>query len=133
MAFVVDASVTMAWFFKDERRDDTDALFHRAIYESVYAPVGWPAEVVNAIVMGERRKRCTQSEGSEFLARLGQISIFVDNSVNAFEVLPDFSRRFSLTAYDAAYLALAVQLAIPLATRDKALCAAALAADVEVF
>jgi predicted nucleic acid-binding protein len=133
MAFVLDASVTMAWFFKDERRDDTDALLHQAIYESVYAPVGWPAEIVNTIMMGERRKRCTQSEGSEFLARLGQISIFVDNSVNAFEVLPDFSRRFSLTAYDAAYLALAVQLAIPLATRDKALCAAALAADVEVL
>ena len=55
--------------------------------------------------------------------------ITVNPFVPAVDVL---ARRHSLTAYDAAYLELAIRLAIPLATLDKDLRKAARAAGVPI-
>jgi predicted nucleic acid-binding protein len=133
MSYVLDASITMAWFFKDERRDETEALFHRTITDTVYVPVGWAGEVINTIMIGERRSRCTSNEGRDFIDRLQQLSILVDDSVDAFGQLPDLCRQFTLTAYDAAYLALAIHLKLPLATDDTSLQNAARASGVPLL
>jgi predicted nucleic acid-binding protein len=43
------------------------------------------------------------------------------------------ARDYHLTVYDAAYLELALRTKLPLATRDRALCAAAVAAGAALF
>jgi predicted nucleic acid-binding protein len=133
VAFVLDASITMAWFFKDERRDETEATFRLAIAETIHVPVGWAAEVINTVIIGERRSRCTEIESTDFLARLQKLDIIVDDAAEAFAQLPGLCRRFKLTAYDAAYLELAIRLQLPLATSDVALRAAALGAGVPLL
>ncbi len=133
MPYVLDASVTMAWFFNDERRDATEMLFRQTITDTVHVPVGWTAEVINTIVMGERRGRCTQTEATYFIERLNQLSIIVDDTVDAFASLPDLCRQHTLTAYDATYLALAIQRKLPLATDDTALRLAAQTTGVSLL
>ncbi len=133
MPYVLDASITMAWFFKDEQRDATETLFRQTITDTVYVPVGWTCEVINTIMMGERRSRCTRDEAADFIKRLGQLSIVIDDTVDAFTHLPNLCGRFTLTAYDAAYLALAIQLKLPLATDDAALQAASKACGIALL
>jgi predicted nucleic acid-binding protein len=133
MSFVLDASITMAWFFKDERSDETEALFRLAIVEKIHVPVGWSAEVINTIIMGERRGRCTQSESTDFMNRLQKLDVCIDDGADTFMHLPLLCRKFRLTAYDAAYLELAIRLQLPLATSDVALRAAALGAGLPLL
>jgi predicted nucleic acid-binding protein len=51
----------------------------------------------------------------------------------AFDTILDLARSHKLTAYDAAYLELAMRLGLPLAARDDALERAAQAVGIPVF
>jgi len=56
--FVVDASVVLTWCFPDEN----SALAQRVAQmfkqgDSAIAPSFWPHEVLNALLVGEKRKR----------------------------------------------------------------------------
>jgi predicted nucleic acid-binding protein len=52
--FVVDASVTLAWCFEDEKIPGTERLQQG---DRIIVPAHWPTEVANALLMGVRRKR----------------------------------------------------------------------------
>ena len=58
--FVLDGSVTMAWFFGDEATPAVDGLLDR-LGSGARALVAqhWSLEVGNTVLMAERRKRCT--------------------------------------------------------------------------
>ena len=62
-------------------------------------------------------------------------SIAIDplTASHAFTTILSIAETQKLTAYDAAYLELAMRLQIPLATLDKNLCRAALAAGVKLL
>jgi predicted nucleic acid-binding protein len=56
--FVVDASVVLAWCFPDE--NSTRAVSVARMFQhgdSAIAPSFWPHEVLNALLVGEKRKR----------------------------------------------------------------------------
>ena len=56
--FVVDASVTLAWCFEDEKIPGTEGLLERLQQgDRIIVPAHWPTEVANALLMGVRRKR----------------------------------------------------------------------------
>jgi predicted nucleic acid-binding protein len=135
MAFVVDASLTMAWCFEDEFSDATDLLLQRAATEILFVPIGWRVEVVNSLIIGERRNRCTTEQSALFTAQLNRLEIETDTlgQEQAFKQLPILCRKYRLTAYDAAYLELAMRLHLPLATLDLALKKAALDAGVQII
>ena len=83
--------------------------------------------VANVLAVSERRQRITSLGSEEFLETLGGLDIRIDQTIsliNAKASLP-LTRRYGLTAYDAAYLELAKRKALPLATLDKDLLAAA--------
>lgn len=67
-----------------------------------------------------------------FLGALGEIGIVLDTGAESGAVM-DLARRHRLTAYDALYLELALRRALPLATLDRALGAAAEAEDVALI
>jgi hypothetical protein len=65
--FVLDGSVTLAWYFKDEADDYADAVAVRLPAVQALVPGIWPLEIANAIVMGERRKRSTEAQAAKWL------------------------------------------------------------------
>lgn len=135
-AFVLDGSVTLSWFFEDESNAYADSVQEAfAAGRSAVAPSLWPFEVVNTLLVGERRKRTTADKVAQFITLLGTLTIRIDplSVVRVWTDTLDLARRHGLTGYDAAYLELAARLAVPLATLDKQLLTAAPAAGVTIF
>jgi predicted nucleic acid-binding protein len=119
-AFVLDASIALAWCFADEATPATDALLSRLADEDAIAPALWRLEVANALTMAERRGRLSVAgltRSVNLLQRLA-VAIDVDGPDRAFRELLDLARSERLTVYDAAYLELALRLGLPLATKD---------------
>jgi predicted nucleic acid-binding protein len=131
MAFVIDASATMPWRFADEATPWTEALLDRVeAGEEVLVPAHWPLEVVNSLLVAERKGRVTDAQVSEFLEDLAALPIRVVPAAAApqWPAIHRLAEQYRLTAYDAAYLELAQRTGLPLATLDGDLRKAAAAA-----
>ena len=134
--FVVDASVVLTWCFPDENA----ALAHKVAYmfkrgDSALAPSFWPHEVLNALLVGEKRKRISSDLVLTFLTDLAALPIVLEglDADAVFDRLQSISREHGLTAYDAAYLDLAKANGLPLATLDEALIRACAKTGVELI
>jgi predicted nucleic acid-binding protein len=134
-SFVIDSSVAVAWHFIDERTFATDAIQESLVSEQAIVPEHWFLEVSNALLIGERRKRTTPAEISEFFEDLGRLLLQVDDqlAVRAFDHILPLSRAYRLTTYDAAYLDLAIRRHLPLASLDTDLRRAAKACGVKLL
>jgi predicted nucleic acid-binding protein len=134
-SLVIDCSVTMAWYFKDEATPYTNAVRAALATERAAVPALWPLEVANVLLIGERRKLSTQAKAAKWLRFLTALPIAVDTQTPdlAFDPILALARGHKLTAYDAAYLELAMRLGVPLAARDEALEKAAQAVGVPRF
>jgi len=99
------------------------------------APTIWLYEVANVLRVGEKRNRLTENDSAEFckLLALLPIEIAPVSSVNSVMTLIDTGRASGLSAYDAAYVALAKEKSLPLATLDSRVIAAAQALGVPIF
>jgi len=126
--FVLDCSVTMAWCFDDEASDYADAVLRKLETEDVLVPTLWHLEVLNVLLVAERRGRITTQQRHDFLQLLSQlVNLDTDlptTSISDTAVL-ELALQFNLSIYDAVYLALAITQKVPLATQDKKLKAAA--------
>jgi predicted nucleic acid-binding protein len=132
--FVVDASMAAAWFFEDEPEPLADSVLGRLRDGTTTAavPAIWPAEVVNALLVAERRGRTTEAKTDRFVTDLADLPVAVETADAALvggRVLT-LARRHHLTVYDATYLDLAFRLRLPLATLDTRLRKAAEAVGV---
>jgi predicted nucleic acid-binding protein len=116
--FVLDGSVTMAWYFKDEMNNYADAVRDGMDQNQAVVPSLWPLEVANTIVMGERRKRSTPAQAATWLSFLSVLPIVVDaeTTARAWGDTLGLARAHNLSAYDAAYLELAMRRGLPIAT-----------------
>ncbi|MGH9464930.1 MAG: type II toxin-antitoxin system VapC family toxin [Thermoanaerobaculia bacterium] len=130
MRFVLDCSVTMAWCFEDEADRYSDGVLASLSDAAAVVPGLWPLEVANVLMVSERRGRVTREDGQRFLEHLASLPITVDPVAPAAGEILAVARAHRLSAYDAAYLHLAVRTDLPLATRDRTLRAAARAARV---
>lgn len=135
MTVVVDASITVAWFFPDETDDAIDEVMSRLATGGGTVPPHWPAEVANAFLMAVRRKRIDLSYRGECLEKLATFDIALDGGSNGlmWSATLRLADLHGLTVYDAAYLELAQRRRLPLATLDTALARAARAAGVDVL
>lgn len=123
-AFIVDASVSAAWFLPDEATAQTEAMLHATATHEVWVPALWLLEVSNLLLSAQRRKRITADKRRELAAAAGALRIKVDREAVSITTLDDIASSHGLTAYDAAYLELAMRRGLPLATLDDALIAA---------
>ena len=133
MSFVLDVSSALPLVFDDEVGPDT-ARIEQAFADGdvAYVPTLWRYEMANGLRQAERRGRIEPDDAVAMLDILVDLPIEeVDTS--AASSLLDAARIHDITAYDAAYLLLAQRLALPLATRDKRLRAAATDGEVELF
>lgn len=128
LEFVLDSSVTMAWFFQDEATPSTDELLDELNADArAVVAAHWALEVSNTLLMAERRKRSTVADSSHFLAILDALPIEADQETvtRATSTTLGLARTHGLTLYDGAYLELAMRRSLPLATLDRELRAAA--------
>jgi len=131
VAFVVDASVVVAWALQEIHAVATLALA-RLENDRAIVPTLWWFEVRNGLVVNERRGRIHELRTSEFLQELARIAVVADTAPVEAQVL-GLARRHWLTVYDAAYLELAVRRSLPLATLDVPLAQAARAEAVQLI
>lgn len=98
-------------------------------------PALWPLEVANVLVLAERHKRLTMAATTRFIRFLEELPIEVDTQTTGrtFAGVLPLARSERLTAYDAAYLELAIREAAPLATQDQSLRRAANKLGVKFF
>ena len=133
--FVLDGSLALAWYFKDEADPYADAVAACFPAARALVPLIWPLEVANAVLMGERRHRSTAAQAAKWLSYLASLPIAVDDETNdqAWGEVLSLGRAHGLSAYDAAYLELALRRGLPIATLDDRLKAASSEAGVRAF
>ena len=134
MAFVADASMTLAWYLRDEDSEAANRVRARLLQEDICVPVHWALEVSNALLAAVRRERITLQELRELTPDLRLLPELVDihTDASAWSVTLNLAVEHNLTTYDAAYLELALRLKLPLATLDRRLHDAALAAGAAI-
>jgi len=120
VTFVVDSSIALTWCFEDEATQVVDALLVRLTNDGAYAPSLWPLEVLNVLVMAQRRGRITLEARQNRIALLHALPITLDTETagQSWTITNLLAERHGLTLYDAAYLELAQRLGLPLATLD---------------
>ena len=132
---VIDASVALAWCFQDEASEYADGVLVALEGLAILVPALWSAEITNAVLMAERRKRVKQPEIRRFVELLDGLTVIMDSqsvAENVSNILP-IAREYGLSAYDAAYLDVAVRHGVPLATLDSALQKAGRKAGIEIL
>ncbi len=132
---ILDSSVALAWCFRDEATAASDALLEGLPQGRAIVPSLWLVEVANVLVVGERRGRLDPARSSAFLELIASLPIEIDPATADRPPAPlmALARTHRLTAYDAAYLDLALRRTLPLATRDSALARAAQAEGVALL
>ena len=132
MAFVLDASVAACWAFDDEDHPKAAEALDRLVREAAHAPSLWRLEIYNVLLVSERRGRISEADTQAYLASLRRLPIHLDFAPVEADLLR-LARTYALSAYDAAYLELALRLGQPLATLDRHLAGAAASAGVAVL
>ena len=110
--FVLDVSVALAWCFRGEATPAAWAVPDRLETETAVVPSLWHLEAANVLVLAER-KGCISAAGTaEFIAMVETFSIKIDQEtpLRAFAEILALARRHGLTAYDAAYLEMAMAI-----------------------
>lgn len=134
---VLDASTVLTWCFPDEKAQKAQEISDLiSTGETISVPAFWRHELLNALLVGERRKRITPELIQAFIEELNMLAVKVDAQTTAatvFSVTYSLCRKHRLTAYDAAYLELAIRENQALATVDDDLRQAALAENVTVI
>lgn len=132
---VLDSSATLAWVYSDETTEAIRHVFERVSEGGAWVPWLWKLEVGNILEMGVRRHRHDAAFRDATLADLSLLPIALDPEMDrhAWGATLRLAERHRLTLYDAAYLELAQRLAVPLATLDAELRAAAGAERIKLL
>jgi predicted nucleic acid-binding protein len=132
VSLVIDSSMTLAWYFEDERTVASIAVLNQVAEEGAIVPALWRLEVLNGLQVAVRRGRIDIAYRDASLADLQSLVIAIDPGTNrhAWSATLRLCDRFGLTLYDAAYLELALRRRLPLATLDSELVRAARAESV---
>jgi predicted nucleic acid-binding protein len=115
---VADASATMAWALHEE----PVVRLIRPIFldATLVVPSVWRLEVVNTVLIRERRRQISPDQGARTILALEALRVTIDTPAPD-ESLSDvaaIARPHQLTAYDGAYLDVAVKRNLPLLTTD---------------
>jgi predicted nucleic acid-binding protein len=135
VSLVIDSSVTLSWFFEDERSALADQVLRRVVEAGAVVPSLWRLEVANALQMAVRHKRIDAKFRDASIADLRVLPIAIDPDTDrhAWGSTLILAERCQLTLYDAAYLELAQRAGLPLASLDKQLRAASKAVGVTLL
>jgi len=125
MSFVLDCSATMGWCFADQADSVSEAALDALENGPAWVPTLWSLEVANVLLLAEKRGKLTVAQRTCFVQRLLALPIQVDPATPGQALLATLAlgSAHGLSAYDAAYLELALRTGLPFATRDARLAA----------
>ncbi len=132
MALIVDASIAAAWVLVDEQNNKADAIMFGLDATPALVPVLFWFEALNLCLLAERRGRIGVWGALIAMARLRRLNL-KDLDIDGDRAILSIALKHNLSAYDAAYLALAIDQSLPLATNDRKLAAAARAEAVKIL
>jgi len=119
---VIDASVTLAWCFPDEQTPmSLNVLDRLKTGEQALVPAFWSVEVLNTLLLGERKGRIAPEQTRAFFDTLRVLNPILDYASLEQVTGPVqiICRDHRLTPYDALYVELALRSGYPLATLDQ--------------
>lgn len=121
--------MALAWCFEDERTENALAGLDAVVSEGAVAPQLWPLEVMNGLLVAERRGRLDAAKRRELVRLLCALPVRLDDetATRVWTESEALAVRFGLSVYDACYLELALRRGLALWTLDRALGRAALA------
>jgi predicted nucleic acid-binding protein len=134
--FVVDASAALAWCFEDEATSWSDGLLDRLRRgDAIVVPAHWPTEILNGLLVAQRRNRIKAGQANLFWVELARLPIEIEPPLTGAQAaaLLLVSEKHGLTVYDAAYLELAHRRQLSLGTLDEDLRKAARAEGVSLL
>jgi predicted nucleic acid-binding protein len=138
VSFVLDNSVAMCWLQNDGR--PVDVAYALKVLDALkttpaVVPNLWALEAANVVAKAEAKGLVNEARTQAFVATLTRLNITTDKATadHALGETLNLARRYKLSAYDAAYLELAMREALPLATLDADLEKAAKKAGVKRF
>ena len=123
--WVIDASVTLPWFFPDEATPFTEGLLDALGVQPLWAPALWVLECTNVLQSAHRRRRIEAARRAEIASELGALAVRIDHDPVDFVTLDRLAATHGLSAYDAVYLELALRRSLTLVSLDVRLIAAA--------
>ena len=129
-AFAVDASVSAAWLLPDEATPATEAALLATATHELWVPALWLLEMGNLLLSAQRRKRINAAKRLELVTAAAALRIKVDREPVSLITIDALAANCTLSAYDAAYLELALRRGLPLATLDDAMLSAMAIAGV---
>lgn len=136
--FVLDASIAFSWCFPGDPTEDTPYSRHilrKLTVDDAVVPEIWSFEIANVIFVAcNKRKRIFQKQIDEYLQLLKALPIRIEaNDLWTNVGLESRARKWNISAYDAAYLDLALRRNLPLATADDGLKKVAQAEGIKVL
>lgn len=135
MNYVVDCSFTSALFLPDESSETvSDFFLKRNQNDVISAPLLWWYETNNVLSVSLKRKRLNQSDVVTVLDLLGQLKLDIDYSIGT-ELSKEILRLthvYTLSAYDAAYVELAIRKKAHLMSLDSHVIASAKSIGIKI-
>lgn len=132
--FVLDASVALSWCFEDQQTAFSEAVLSALKRDAApVVPPLWMYEVLNVLALARRKGLMDKATAATFWNKASRAAVIVENAGDTAHKIIELSERHGLTAYDAAYLELALREGLPLATLDNELKKAARAAGARLF
>jgi len=104
VSLVIDSSMTLAWYFEDEKTDASLVILDRVVTEGAVVPSLWRLEGVSRLQTAVRRKRITVADRNASLEELSALAISIDLQTDhhAWAATRVLSDRYGLTPYGAA-------------------------------
>ena len=138
MKFVLDASVALLWLVPQTNpsgNEYADAMLTAMKESQAVVPSLFALEIANVVAKVESKGVVTEADSQRFISLLGQLNIATDQAtmMHALGDTLNLARRYKLSAYDAAYLELALRAGLSLSTLDADLEKAATSAGVPIF
>ena len=132
MSCVVDASFVAGLFLPDEASERCAKFAARLHDAEANAPGLLQLEVTNILLMARRRKRISGVQLTQLSQAYDQLPIMLHPALTPAQraAVLKLASDHRLTAYDAAYLELAMRLGASLASLDEALLTAAAAEGI---
>src|SRR3990172_9163943 len=96
-AFVIDCSVCVPWYLRDEASQFCDQLGLAVHRSEVWVPSLWRPELVSAVVNAERRKRMTREQRSAVLKNADGLPLRIDHEMPSVVELNELAAGHDLT------------------------------------
>ena len=128
MELVVDSSLALAWVLPDETSTRANRLLDRvSTHDVLWVPALWWYEIANALMMAQRRRRISETDRLALIDLYERLPIHTDAHLigHTIQQIQSLGLIHRLSAYDAAYLELALRKELAFATLDKVLLKAA--------